>query len=46
MTPDFKFRVVLVEDSKAILRLLSETFGDRGYEIFGFLSMWCEPDVH
>ena len=36
MTSAFKFRVILIEDSKAILRLLSETFGDRGYEIFGF----------
>ena len=36
MSPDLKLRVVLIEDNKAIRRLLSEIFDDRGYEIFGF----------
>ncbi len=36
MNPDLKLRVVFLEDNKAIRRLLSEIFDDRGYEIFSF----------
>jgi CheY-like chemotaxis protein len=31
-----QLRVIILEDSKAILTLLKEVFGDRGYEIFAF----------
>ena len=31
-----QLRVILIEDSKAILTLMKEFFGDRGYEIYAF----------
>ena len=31
-----QLRVILLEDSKAILTLMKEFFGDRGYEIYAF----------
>ena len=36
MVSTVKYRVLLLEDNASILRLLTELFQDRGYEVLGF----------